>query len=177
MTFRIADTQAFAGNPFEIMRGGVLVTVQAKGQINTMTVGWGGFGHFWGRDTVYMAIRPERHTFGMIQLADTFSVSVLPKTDSAKDILDFCGSVSGRDRDKIEACGLTVAFMEDTPYFQEAETVFICEKLANPHMTGDWILPGHGIREQWYGGGFHHLFVGGILQLLVRDDPGRPPAL
>lgn len=169
MAFQPVDPLALERNPFDLMEEGVLVTARLGDDINTLTVGWGGFGSIWGRHVVFMAVRPERYTFKFTQEADTFSVTVLPKGKRSLDILNYCGTHSGRDYDKIKACGLTTAFEGTTPYFEEGELIFICNKLANPQLSPNDVSSGHGILEKWYGGGFHHLYIGEITKILLKE--------
>ena len=169
MAFKSILPLDLKSNPFEIMQDGVLVTARLGERINTLTVGWGGFGSIWGRHVVFMAVRPERYTFRFTEEADTFSVTVFPKNEKSQQIIDYCGTHSGRDHDKIQDCGLTTAFDGDTPYFEEGALIFICKKLANPQLSERDFTPGHGILEKWYGGGFHHLYIGEITNILVKE--------
>jgi len=50
------------------------------------------------------AVRTSRHTFKLIEAAETFTVSV-PTTGMAKE-LEACGTLSGRTTDKFNACRL-----------------------------------------------------------------------
>jgi flavin reductase (DIM6/NTAB) family NADH-FMN oxidoreductase RutF len=51
-----------------------------------------------------VAVRESRHTFGLIEKADDFTVSV-PTSDNKKEVL-FCGTKSGKDFDKFKECDL-----------------------------------------------------------------------
>ena len=168
MSFEIMEARDYCGNPFQTMRRGVLLAAETAGRVNAMAVGWGGFGAFWGRDVVFMAVRPERFTFELMEAADTFSVHVMPEGAAFDQIIDYCGSRSGRHEDKIAACGLTLAYEGGTPYFLEAQEVFLCRKLARPQLLPKDFLPGNRILEDWYGGGFHHLYMGEITRILIR---------
>ncbi len=172
MTFERIEPEQLNLNPFKTMRSGVLVTARHENKVNTMTVGWGGFGSFWGQDVALMAVRPERYTFEFLDQTDCFSVSILPENPGMAAIIDYCGTRSGRDLDKIEACGLSTRQEGPVPYFEEAEIVFLCRKLAKPLIGEEAILPGHGIMERWYGGGFHYLFIGEITGILRRGESG-----
>lgn len=174
MSFRAIDPAGFSENPFRMLEQGMLLTVRQDGRVNTMTVGWGGFGRIWGGPVVYVAVRPERYTFEFMEKADRFSFGALPEGEDSRRILDYCGRHSGRDRDKIKACGLTVAYEGETPYLEETRVSFICRKLARPQFSPQDLIEGQAIIDRWYGGGFHHLYVGGIESILVREDP---PAL
>ena len=53
-----------------------------------------------------VAVRSSRHTFGIIERAKDFTVTV-PAGDMHKET-DFCGSKSGRDVDKFKMCNLEI---------------------------------------------------------------------
>jgi flavin reductase (DIM6/NTAB) family NADH-FMN oxidoreductase RutF len=89
------------------IRDGAFLTVKAEDALNTMTIGWATIGYLWNKPIMMVAVRLIRHTFGIIERADDFTVSI-PSMDMARE-LDYCGTRSGRDVDKFEACGLPVA--------------------------------------------------------------------
>ena len=73
-----------------------------------MTASWGGVGVIWGKDVVTAYIRPQRYTKEFVDANDTFTISFFP--EEYRKALSLCGSVSGRDRDKIAEAGLPPAF-------------------------------------------------------------------
>ena len=97
----------------------MLLTAGTKDKFNTMTASWGGAGIFWGKPAVTCYIRPQRYTKEFIDKEELFSVSFLK--DGHRDALKLCGSVSGRDHDKIKEAGLTPVFIDGVPAFEEAE--------------------------------------------------------
>jgi flavin reductase (DIM6/NTAB) family NADH-FMN oxidoreductase RutF len=52
-----------------------------------------------------LGVRPSRHSHGLITEVGEFVVN-LPTADQVEWV-DYCGTVSGRDEDKWEACGFT----------------------------------------------------------------------
>jgi flavin reductase (DIM6/NTAB) family NADH-FMN oxidoreductase RutF len=88
------------------IRKGAFLTVKAGNQLNTMTIGWATFGLIWQKPIMMVAVRSSRHTFGIIEAAEDFTVTV-PAGDLAKEIA-FCGSKSGRDLDKFKMCNLEI---------------------------------------------------------------------
>jgi flavin reductase (DIM6/NTAB) family NADH-FMN oxidoreductase RutF len=86
---------------------GVFLTVQTGDQVNTMTIGWATFGIAWRQPVMMVMVRNSRHTFGIIEKAADFTVS-LPSGDMKKEIA-FCGTKSGRDLDKFKECRLSTA--------------------------------------------------------------------
>ena len=91
----------------------MLVAAQKDGKTNAMTASWGFAGVMWGKNCLITAIRPQRYTKEFIDGSDTFSITILP--DGYRDTLNYFGSVSGRDEDKIAKSGLTVEKCENTP--------------------------------------------------------------
>lgn len=62
-----------------------------------------------------------------VDSSDSLSISVLPNEYSKE--LQYLGTASGRDEDKIAKANLTVKEYEDVPYFEEGRLIFICRKL------------------------------------------------
>jgi flavin reductase (DIM6/NTAB) family NADH-FMN oxidoreductase RutF len=86
------------------IRKGAFLTVKAGDALNTMAIGWATFGFIWQKPVMMVAVRSSRYTFGIMEAAEDFTVSV-PTGDMAKEIA-FCGSKSGRDLDKFKMCNL-----------------------------------------------------------------------
>lgn len=89
------------------IKKGAFLTVKAADMLNTMTIGWATFGFIWQKPVMMVAVRPTRHTFGIMEKARDFTVTI-PSGDLSKAIA-FCGSKSGRDVDKIKMCNLATA--------------------------------------------------------------------
>lgn len=85
---------------------GVLLTTQAGGRTNTMTIGWGTLGTEWGVPVFVAYVRESRFTRELLDKNPEFTVNV-PLGDFDKQIISFCGTKSGRDVDKFATLGLT----------------------------------------------------------------------
>ena len=86
---------------------------------NPMTIGWCQLGRLWSRPVCTVYVRPERYTYSLMESHDYFTVSVLPA--AKQEIMKLCGAKSGRDMDKVQACGLTVRYgIGDAPFFEES---------------------------------------------------------
>lgn len=72
---------------------------------NVMTIGWGGLGYFWARHVFIAPVRPQRHTYGLMEEADAFAVCVPRPGTFVREVAQ-AGSLSGRDANKFEAIGL-----------------------------------------------------------------------
>lgn len=101
------DYMNIAEDAIAKIKKGAFLTVKADDALNTMTIGWATFGVIWQRPIMMVAVRSTRHTFGIIERADDFTVTV-PASGMNKEIA-FCGSKSGRDLDKFKMCNLKIA--------------------------------------------------------------------
>lgn len=145
-----------------------LLTAGNRSGCNPMTIGWCQLGRLWNVPVCTVYVRPERYTYQLMEAQNTFSVTVLP--EDRADVLRLCGTRSGRDLDKIQACGLTVRYgAEDTPFFEEADWSLICRKLYQQDLEPDGVLD-HTVIDPYYGkaGGWHRMYVGQVLEAYSR---------
>jgi flavin reductase (DIM6/NTAB) family NADH-FMN oxidoreductase RutF len=108
------------------IQAGAFLTVKAGEALNTMTIGWATIGYAWRKPIMMVMVGDSRHTFGIIEKAVDFTVSV-PSGDMKKEIA-FCGTKSGRDVDKFKECGLktTPGRQVASPILQVPGTHFEC---------------------------------------------------
>lgn len=144
----------------------MLVAAQKDGKTNAMTASWGFAGVMWGKNCLITAIRPQRYTKEFIDGSDTFSITILP--DGYRDTLNYFGSVSGRDEDKIAKSGLTVEKCENAPYFAEGKLVLICRKMFAQEIKAESFIDKEAL-EKWYtNNDFHTLYVAEIVKVLEK---------
>lgn len=101
------DYMNVADDSISRIKKGAFLTVQSGGRLNTMTIGWAAFGFVWRKPILMVAVRLSRHTFGIIESAEDFTVTV--PLGEMSEAVAFCGSKSGRDYDKFKECGLKTA--------------------------------------------------------------------
>ena len=147
-------------------RGGAFLTVRHEDAKNTMTIGWATIGFIWGRPVFMVAVRPARHTYGILEKSLEFTVTI-PKDDSMKEALGICGSKSGRDIDKFAVCGLSMQEGKEiaTPIISTKAWQYECrviykqamqrELVLHPQILDRLYLPEHG--------GEHVIYYGEIL--------------
>lgn len=149
----------------------MLITVGNLQRFNTMTASWGGWGILWNRKVCFCVIRPQRYTFEFMEISEAFSLSFFPANYRAA--LDFCGTHSGRNVDKVKACGLTpleVMVNETTSNvvsFAEARLVLVCKKiyyqdLDPAHFIDPTIGNAYPARD------YHRMYFGEIVRTLVH---------
>lgn len=131
------DVAEYAPTILRELPKGVLLTAQADGRANPMTIGWGTLGIEWGRQLFVAYVRSSRFTYGLLERSGEFTVSV-PMFTGEKDhdqrvrqILAVCGSKSGRDMDKVAELGLTLVEGEQVavPAIKELPLTLECRVL------------------------------------------------
>ncbi len=142
----------------------MLVTAGNEEKVNTMTASWGGLGVMYGKNVAFIVIRPQRYTKEFIDREDTFSLSFLDK--KYRKTLNYLGTVSGRNEDKITKSGLTLARYENTPYFDEADHVLICKKLFCQPLNTDGLLEEKLVNTWYRNGDYHTLYIAEVTDIL-----------
>lgn len=135
-------------------------------KVNTMTASWGGMGVIWDEDVVYIFVRQTRYMKELIDGSDYFSLSFFDEEYRKK--LAYLGKVSGRDEDKINKAELTVKHENDIPYFEESDTVILCEKLSRYFISPEVILKKE-LLDKWYSDeNYHDMYVGKIIDVIKK---------
>lgn len=166
--FTKIDPREMDGNVFKrIGDQWMLITAGDKSACNTMTASWGGLGVLWGEPVATAYIRPQRYTKEFVDREKFFSLSFYG--EEYRKALGVCGSKSGRDIDKVKECGFTVEYgYGDTPYFDEAELVIICEKLYADELKPDKFIDSTHA-EKWYPEkDWHTFYIGKIVEVLKK---------
>ena len=157
----------FKENPFTLIGDEwFLITTEKDGKTNTMTASWGGLGVMWNRNVISVYIRPSRYTKQFVDFKSKFSVCVLPK--NYRDVMSYCGKYSGRDKDKISECKLTVAHGFDTVWLKESRLVFICRKLYVQPMDSSMLLE-NDLKEKFWKDDIHTLYIAEIEKILLEN--------
>lgn len=140
--FKRVSPEKLSGNFIDRIENkwALLTVTRPDGSYNTMTVSWGGIGYLWKRPVCFVFVRPQRYTHEFSESADRFTLSFFP--DEHHDKLVYCGSVSGRDEDKVKNCGLTPVRTDGYTYFAEAEQVVAARKIyADELKEGGFLDP------------------------------------
>lgn len=132
------------------------------GEQNAMTVAWGSFGFMWDKPLAMVVVRPTRHTYRLIERYDGFTLSAFAEEHREK--LSYCGSHSGRNADKVKACGLTPITSREVkaPGFEEAELILECRKIyfddfSPANFLADFIPSKYPARD------YHRMYFGQVL--------------
>lgn len=164
--FKSLSPEQLEGNPFDLIGNQWFLITPSHQQINPMTASWGSMGIMWHKPVVMVVIRPQRHTFKLMEETISFSLSFL--SESHRNILKFCGANSGKDVDKIKETGLT-PFKTDNGLwgYEEAQTILECRKVfAQDYDPGSFI--DETIFKQYPNEDYHRLYMGEVLSVLTR---------
>ena len=123
------DVHEYAQRIQEALRGGALLNTNGD-KFNTMVIGWGHLGILWGRQTFIVYVREGRYTKPQLDKTGEFTVS-FPLGKADPSITRVCGSLSGRDVDKVKEAGLTLAepSANHTPGIREYPLTLECRVL------------------------------------------------
>ena len=154
-------------NTFEMMgKDWFLITAGTKDDCNMMTAAWGGLGVMWHKNVATIYVRPNRYTKKLIDSSEYFTVSFFDS--SHKKMLNYCGTVSGKDVDKVAETGLTIL---ETPNggisFEEASLILECKKMYFQDMdNANFFDP--SIEKLYPNKDYHTMYIGEITKCLKK---------
>ncbi len=149
--------------------GLLLVSLDRQRRPNAMTIGWGSVGIYWGRPIFVVPVRRSRYTFECLEKTGDFTVNVLPR--KLHELAAFCGTVSGRDHDKLAEANLTAAPSPHvkSPGLEECVLTYECRVVHKNEVQSEELV--RELRRECYPkGDYHTLYFGEILG--VAADPG-----
>lgn len=165
--FEAIQPEQLRENPFQLIgKEWMLVTAGTLEAFNTMTASWGGMGVLWNRPVAFAFVRPQRYTFEFMNRAEMFTLSFFERR--YREALNFCGTHSGRDVDKMAATGLRPIAVEPTAVtFTQARLVFVCRKLYAQDLEGGAFTVPEVDAEMYARHDYHRMFIGELLKVLV----------
>jgi flavin reductase (DIM6/NTAB) family NADH-FMN oxidoreductase RutF len=140
----------------------LLVSRGKEGLPNVMAIGWGTIGMIWRKPIFVVLVRPSRFTYKLIEETGEFTVNVVPP--KLKEVVQYCGSVSGRDHDKFKEKKLTAipSNKVKTPMIKECILHFEC-RVVNIIDLIPSELEKSIINTFYAKGDFHRVYFGEIL--------------
>ena len=129
----------------------VLVTSRHANRDNVLTVSWTGT-ICTEPPMLYISLRPERFSYGMIKASREFVVNV-PAADMAREV-DFCGVKSGSEIDKFKVLGFSKrkASVVKAPVILECPLAIECRV------------------EEIVELGSHHMFIARVVAVLAEES-------
>ncbi len=132
---------------------------------NIMTASWGTLGRLWNKDVAIIFVRPQRHTFGLIDKDELFTINFLD--EQYRDALKICGEKSGKDYDKFELAKLNPYYVEGTTAVDESRYSIVCKKIAKTEMSPADFLD-QAIEGFYPNKDYHYIFIGEIIKVLEK---------
>jgi flavin reductase (DIM6/NTAB) family NADH-FMN oxidoreductase RutF len=148
----------------------MLITAGTLSGFNTMTASWGSLGILWNKPVAICFIRPHRYTYQFTEKHNYFTLSFLD--EKYRDILNFCGSHSGKDTNKVARTGLIpVELGAESISFEQARLVFECRKLYSDFIKPENFLEGDIIARNYPIKDFHRFYIGEIINCYSSSFP------
>ena len=140
----------------------MLLSAGKDTSMNMMTIAWGALGELWGKPIVTVYVSTDRYTYKFLEDNEYFTVTAFP--EQFRDKLQYIGSVSGRDEDKVKGSGLTPEFTKlGNPIYKEANLAIECKKIYAEQLKKE-LMPLE--QRQWYDEkklGVHMMYIGEIV--------------
>jgi flavin reductase (DIM6/NTAB) family NADH-FMN oxidoreductase RutF len=168
----------FAKKAHELLAGApwLLATASCQGKSNVMTVGATGLGTAAGVHYVVEWIKPSCYSSELIEETREFTLNV-PR-EGMREVVRFCGSVSGRDHDKFAEMNLTAipSRTVSAPIIQECGIHLECK------LTGIWDARPESITgssKEYYERSatpehnYHRCYFAEIVAIYVDEDVAR----
>ncbi len=166
--FNIIKPTEITDNIFKLIdKDWMLVTAGNLEDYNTMTASWGHLGIMWNLPVAIAWIRPQRYTYEFVNKNPDYTLSFFP--EAYRTALQFCGTRSGRDCDKIAETSLSPVQTErGNVIFQEARLVLECRKIYEDDLKKkNFVLP-EVAQKHYPKGDFHKFYMGEIIAALSK---------
>jgi flavin reductase (DIM6/NTAB) family NADH-FMN oxidoreductase RutF len=155
-------------NFFKLIRDDwMLLTAGDTGSFNTMTASWGSLGILWNKPIAICFIRPHRYTFEFAEKNDCFTLSFFDS--QFREVLDFCGTHSGRDIDKVSQTGLKpLETSLGNITYEQARLVLECKKIYADILKPENFMLADVAAKNYPAKDFHKFYVGEIVGCFVK---------
>lgn len=144
----------------------MLITTPDGDGANAMTASWGCMGVLWNKPVAVCFIRPQRYSFGLAEHSERFSLAFFGS--ERRDAMMICGKQSGRDIDKMAACGFTLGEADGVPVISDASLILVCRKLYADDLKEDCFID-KSLLGNYKACDYHRVYVLEIEKTLVRQ--------
>lgn len=167
--FKEIAPEAVTDNVFKLIGSDwMLIAAGTMKSFNLMTASWGGLGVIWGKKVCWCVIRPHRYTYKFMEKSDFFTLTFFE--EKYRDALNFCGTKSGKDVDKVKEAGLTpVEAASGAVYFAQARLVMECRKIYYQDIDPRHFLAPE-IADNYPNKDYHRMYLGEIIHCLARSS-------
>jgi flavin reductase (DIM6/NTAB) family NADH-FMN oxidoreductase RutF len=168
-TFTKIDAKEIPGNAVKLMDDDwMLITAGTAEHFNTMTASWGTIGNLWNRPVAFMFVRPQRYTFEFTETNEYFTLCFFE--ENYREALEICGTLSGRDVNKVEKAGLTPRILESgNVAFEEARMIIECRKLYADFFQADKFIDEAIAAGTYATNDFHKMYIGEITNVWIKQ--------
>lgn len=143
----------------------MLITVPDGDKVNAMTASWGCLGVLWNKPVAVCFIRPQRHTFGLAENEERFSLCFLDEEYRGAHAI--CGKKSGRDCDKLAEAGLSTETEDGVPVISESRMALVCKKLYADDIKESAFID-RSLLANYAAGDYHRMYILEIQKVLVK---------
>ncbi len=153
----------------EIGQKWLLLTVydSENQRYNVMTASWGCAGVLWNKNVCVLFVRPQRHTFKLMNENEYLTVNILEQ--GSRQVYKICGSQSGADTDKVKECGLDVIQLDSGIAFERSESV-ICLKKLYVGKLKECGFTDPELLKNYESGDYHSVFVCEITDMYKKAE-------
>ncbi|MBE6535750.1 MAG: flavin reductase family protein [Ruminococcaceae bacterium] len=144
----------------------MLITTPDGEGANAMTASWGCMGVLWNKPVAVCFIRPQRYSFGLAEQSERFSLAFFGS--ERRDAMAICGKQSGRDIDKMAACGFTLGEVDGVPVISDASLLLVCKKLYVDDLKESCFLD-KALLDNYKSRDYHRMYILEIQKTLVRE--------
>jgi flavin reductase (DIM6/NTAB) family NADH-FMN oxidoreductase RutF len=169
--FKTIAPASLRENPFQLIgQDWMLITAghgKSHSTFNTMTAAWGGLGILWTKPVVFCFVRPTRYTYDFMEKNECFTLSFFAET--YREALNICGTVSGRQVDKVTRAGLTpFEIQPGAVTFKESRLVLVCKKIYFQDLDSSHFLD-QTIERNYPQKDYHRMYVGEITAAYMQN--------
>jgi flavin reductase (DIM6/NTAB) family NADH-FMN oxidoreductase RutF len=144
----------------------MLITAGDPGNFNTMTASWGALGILWHLPVSICFVRPHRYTFEFMEASEYYTLCFLE--EQYRDMLQFCGTHSGKDVDKVAETGLVPLTTETgNIFYEQCKLVLECRKLYSDFLKEERVELQNLIDKNYPKKDFHKFYIGEIISCLI----------
>lgn len=161
--FKKVNINSLSENYFNTLNNdNALLTAGNKDNFNTMTISWASFGFLWNRPVIFCFVRPQRYTFEFMNKNHYFTLSFFDS--EYKKALDYCGSHTGRNTDKMKETELvSYATGLGNIIYEQIRLAFECKKLYADNINPEAFIDQSIIKSSYQKNDFHRMYIGEIV--------------
>ena len=162
-SFKKVEVESLNENVFKIIGDDwMLITAGKSDNFNMMTASWGTMGILWHKPIAICFIRPQRYTYNFAEEYDYFTLSFFE--EKYRNILQICGSRSGRNINKVEVTGLKpLETVLGNICYEQSRLFLECRKLYYNDLDPENFVIPEIAHQNYPTKDFHRFYIGEIV--------------